>query len=741
MARNVEVYVRGHDEASGVLRGVGGALGFLGNAASTALGFVGGTLINNAISGLQTLTSEAVQATAAYEQMGLSLHSLAAKEALASGEARNMEQALRMTADAGEELLSWVQELAIKSPFSAEGVAMAFRTAMAYGFTAEQAQRLTQATIDFASATGATTSSMNQIALALGQMQAKGKLAGQELLQLVNAGVPALQILADHFGVTTAEMSKMVEKGLVPVDEAIDAIVTSMEQDFGGAAERSANSWAGLLGTFEDLKAMGLRALFEGIGEAIQPMVADFAAWLQDEGMTKLKMLGEDLGTVAQSAVAVAQIFQGLAEGSDMWIVGIGKLMELFPQFKDELVVLYDILKAVGEGFDANGLIGGLEALGEQLLTFLPPEVQTAIDTFRQGFEDLGAAIADRGPLLEEQLGKIKAAFEGAFGEIGPQLGENLNAALAAITTIINSDFVTGLIGALGSAISSVISIGLGLVTMISGLITGALQILSGDVEGGLKTIADSVTAGIDAMLANADLSAMLDSWTGVFDNAGAIVEGGMGKIKTIVASKITEAATALATGMSTMISNATTAAGDAAGIGSAIISGITGAIVGGAGKLADALVDAVMGAIEAAMAAAGIASPSAVTEKEVGVPLAQGIVGGLIDEMANAQAAIQAMMTQTVASLQEATGAVGTGVVQDAGGVAQLGNGVAANFIPTAGSTSGAMVTINQNLNTSAIDKFAVGQLFDALTEHAGQMGYINPVVGSNPKPHMGAA
>jgi tape measure domain-containing protein len=100
---------------------------------------------------------------------------------------------------------------------------------------------------------------MSRIALALGQIEAKGKLSGQEILQLVNAGLPVVQILAEAFGKTTAEVTAMVSDGLVPANQAIEAITEYIENNFAGAAERQATTWAGLMGTFEDLKNMGLR--------------------------------------------------------------------------------------------------------------------------------------------------------------------------------------------------------------------------------------------------------------------------------------------------------------------------------------------------------------------------------------------------------------------------------------------------------------------------------------------------
>jgi len=136
------------------------------------------------------------------------------------------------------------------------------------------------------------------MALALGQIQAKGKLSGQEILQLVNAGVSVTSIL-EEMGYTLDDVSK----GLVSSDEFLAKFSETMDRDFGGAAARMTNSWSGLLSSFEDIKKIGLRELFAGIFEQLQPLVQKFAEWLQGDGLEKLKEWGVELGKIAKKVI------------------------------------------------------------------------------------------------------------------------------------------------------------------------------------------------------------------------------------------------------------------------------------------------------------------------------------------------------------------------------------------------------------------------------------------------------
>src|SRR3990172_5780546 len=189
---SLDIIIGLKDQASGPLSGLRRMLGGIGQVAG---GILGAQAIGGLINGIKSLGAEALDAVASYERMGASMEALAARELRASDATLSMTDALKLAAPKAQELMKWVEQLAIKSPFDQEGVALALKTAMAYGFTIDQAKKLTEVTIDFVAATGGTSAQMNQIALALGQIQAKGKLSGQEILQLTNAGVGVNAIL------------------------------------------------------------------------------------------------------------------------------------------------------------------------------------------------------------------------------------------------------------------------------------------------------------------------------------------------------------------------------------------------------------------------------------------------------------------------------------------------------------------------------------------------------------------
>ena len=257
------------------------------------------------------------------QALGIDQNGYVTSTSKSTTETMNMAQALAEAAPKARELLDWVQLLAINSPFTSKGVADAFKTVMAYGFTTDEAKRMTTAMIDYAAATGQSEATMSRIALALGQIRARGKLAGGEVMQLTEAGVPVTQILAKAFNVTTKELMDMQEKGLIPADRAIEAITKSIEKDFGGAAKRTAGTFSGLISSLEDIKEVGLREFFTGTFKAIQPYFAQFVDFItQPKTLAMIKNWGESLGKTVTKFIdfgrGVADTVKKLTSGANV---------------------------------------------------------------------------------------------------------------------------------------------------------------------------------------------------------------------------------------------------------------------------------------------------------------------------------------------------------------------------------------------------------------------------------------
>jgi len=336
------------------------------------------------------MLKSAVGATSAYEQLSMSMSSLVAKELRAKDATLDIGDAMDMAKEQAEGLLGWIQQLAVASPFDMQGVAAAFRTALAYGFTSDEARRLTEVTIDFATATGQSVGVMNQVALALGQIKAKGKLAGQEILQLVNAGFSVNPIL-EKLGYNMSDVSK----GVVKADEFLNEFVKTLGEDFGGAAQRSAGTIAGLTNSLQDLQEIGLRELF---GPAIQAMVPALQALVDKVqlALPSLKIMGQFLGGVTKTLIENRSAIIAATAGMAAFFIVLkaGTIISTVTALIGALTAAVTfMLSPLGLAAAAAALIvGGLVSL-RQATAQTEQAVGVGVGQIGDDFENMGEAV------------------------------------------------------------------------------------------------------------------------------------------------------------------------------------------------------------------------------------------------------------------------------------------------------------------------------------------------------------
>ena len=290
----------------------------LGIAAGSFAGTLGAMGLSALAGGLMNVGRSALQSYTDFERLSMSINSLAAKEAMLTGQASSMQEAMAQTSGKSKELLDWIQQLAIASPFKQDDVAQAFRLSMALGFNTQEAQRLTQAMLNFSTATGAGGESMERISRALGQIRTKGRLSMEEVNQLTEAGVDVMRILEDATGKTGQALIKDISSGALSAQAAIEAIIADTERLYSGAGDAAANSMAGLLSTLEEIGAISGRNLLSGMFKEAQPYIASLVGIVTaPEFQAGLTAWGEKIG------VFTAGGLQGAAEAMERVDVAI----------------------------------------------------------------------------------------------------------------------------------------------------------------------------------------------------------------------------------------------------------------------------------------------------------------------------------------------------------------------------------------------------------------------------------
>jgi len=177
------------------------------------------------------------------------------------------------SAEKAQKFLDDMADFAVKTPFEYPELLEAAKRMLAYGFAAEEVLPTLRAVGDASAALGSGSVGIDRITLALGQIRAKGKLSGEEMRQLTEAGVPAWHILAEAMGKTVPELQDMVSKGLIPGYKAVEMLTAGMTKRFGGMMASMENTWQGVTSSIKDIWRMTVGTLTQNLFSGLNAML------------------------------------------------------------------------------------------------------------------------------------------------------------------------------------------------------------------------------------------------------------------------------------------------------------------------------------------------------------------------------------------------------------------------------------------------------------------------------------
>lgn len=429
--------------------GLGRMASALGNIAQFAVGNLLGNLFSNLAMGMRQAIGTGVETYKTFEMLTLSMESMARAELVNSG--MDEAKAIKAAGDMARENLRWLQDLAIISPFSREDIQNAFQLGQALGFTSTQTRRVTEAVVNWASATGRSGQEQEQVVRALGQMHANQKATLEDLNQLTNAGIGWQRILEQEFRPELEKTGKgirdLISQGIVPADRAIEAIVGKFENDFPNGAKDSANSLMGLSNSLSDLANDSMRELVSATVAAVQGPMGDLVSMLQDPAVIAgIRNFGQMLGTFVGGMInQLPAMFDAVVSAIDTFGPTVMDALATLQAAADEA---YGWGVNIAEQF-ANGISTAIDYLysvinqiSETLAYWMapgsPPRFLPNIDKWGKGTAEAyfeGWSDADLGVLdslsrsVQQHLGTLVGAGEidsgkasGAMGTINDSL-------------------------------------------------------------------------------------------------------------------------------------------------------------------------------------------------------------------------------------------------------------------------------------------------------------------------------
>lgn len=160
-------------------------------------------------------------------------------------------QTLLGSKEKADALMSQVREYAKISPLEFSDVTQATQMMLGFNIEAEKVPRFLQAIGD---ASMGDTQRFNSLTLAFSQMSAAGKLMGQDLNQMINAGFNPLLIMSEKTGKSFAQLKDEMSKGAISAEMVQQAFIdaTSAGGKFYHMSENASKTINGQLSMMQD---------------------------------------------------------------------------------------------------------------------------------------------------------------------------------------------------------------------------------------------------------------------------------------------------------------------------------------------------------------------------------------------------------------------------------------------------------------------------------------------------------
>lgn len=449
------------------------AVSSLGSTTASALSSASSAVSKVGTAVTAAVTTPLVAATAKVTQWALTTASSAEQADIAFSTMLGPERAKQM--------ISELTEFAKTTPFEMNGLTDATQKLLAYGFAADDIIPTLTAVGDATAALGTGQEGIDAVTRALGQMQAKGKVMSEEMLQLTEQGIPAWKYLAEALGTDVAGAQAQVTAGSVDAATAIEALKNGMEGDFGGLMTEQSKTLSGALSNLSDSAEATVKELYKTDAyQALAQAVSDLSTPV---GNLVSNLMPSLEGVVSTCASVVGGLASSLGSLDGSQVSSIADALGLLAGTGPALLVTGNALGVAGKAINA---VTALE-------TPLASVASVAKDKLGDAFTSAGSA-----------LGTAKDAFSSAGSYIKLMVTDSDAAAdkfFDAWDKAAAVDPVTGIKSGLTS-LGSVVSSAAGPIasftgTVVSGFASSTVVVGALAAALGVATLAGSAL-GVD---------------------------------------------------------------------------------------------------------------------------------------------------------------------------------------------------------------------------------------------------
>lgn len=300
------------------------------------------------------------------------------------------------SADAAKKIIGDIETMAAKTPFQFDELKDSAQLLLSFGATGKQVLPMLQMLGDVS---GGNSERFQRLSLAFGQVMAKGRLMGQEVMQMTEQGFNPLAEISKATGKSMKTLMNEMEEGKISFPMLVQAFQSATGEGgrFFNLMEKQSRTLFGMFSTLVDYTKIAVRA----IGDQLLPV----------------------LKSIIAPAIDLAKGLATIAKANSGLISAVGKIVLVISGIAAAFAGLGSA--ALATSFVVGLMSSGLTAVGVVLGTLFSP-----FGILLGVFAGLaGAAIYFRGALAEAFQGlliwiqPVVSAFERIFSVVVGAVG------------------------------------------------------------------------------------------------------------------------------------------------------------------------------------------------------------------------------------------------------------------------------------------------------------------------------
>lgn len=339
------------------------------------------------------------------------------------------------SAKKADEMVSKLRNFAKVTPFESTDVNDAAKMLLNFGTAAEDILPTLQMLGD---ASGGNAQRFSQMTYAFAQIQSTGKLTGQDLMQLINAGFNPLQEISKRTGIAMKDLKATMSDGGISAKMVTEAFksATSQGGQFYGMMEKQSQSIGGKWSTLVDEFKGKLLELFERLAptlsqvlDGIAQMAPAFSSLMNSiaTAFTSapiqffLLHIKDVLGIVMKLVPIWISYKTAMVAVNTVQSIQAAITQKLIPLFRQQTTALEGSTAAAG-AFKAQIISTGIGAFAVAI-GFLIEKLSAMNDEFMESIEKIShiKELAAKDTGMKSEFEKVQSIYQAGVSELNKE--------------------------------------------------------------------------------------------------------------------------------------------------------------------------------------------------------------------------------------------------------------------------------------------------------------------------------